>query len=362
MKKLITLLMIIMMSLCLVSLSGCGGEDGSSSGTAERNGDITQEEITDGFVTGIGGVLFTVPDGWEKTSASEGKYIVFTNPDYDFSLGARNINEENLSQFADITEVETIEDYYNVKTKKNSDGTEREKNVDIDNTKLLENKARVVKVKNDKGYVDVSTYCMMNGEVYNFYIERNDASDLEGNINKDAKPLEDDEMAIYDRLLASVKHGDGAELQMEGVTAKGLGDVAFDPPDGFRIIDVRENHVGFKKDDGIELSVSLTNEDELEYSADENGMPYKSLKDMYNGMKGDGGGSVTIAGVEGFRGDSTEEVRFLDAGFVLNNGFYYVSMNADYNSVLPTNDSVIALSEEDIKAFDAFLESMRPRE
>ena len=362
MKKLITLLMIIMMSLCLVSLSGCGGEDGSSSGTAERNGDITQEEITDGFVTGIGGVLLTVPDGWEKTSASEGKYIVFTNPDYDFSLGARNINEENLSQFADITEVETIEDYYNVKTKKNSDGTEREKNVDIDNTKLLENKARVVKVKNDKGYVDVSTYCMMNGEVYNFYIERNDASDLEGNINKDANPLEDDEMAIYDRLLTSVKRGDGAELQMEGVTAKGLGDVAFDPPDGFRIIDVRENHVGFMKEDGIELSMALTREDELEYSSDENGDPYKTLQDLYKGMKGDGGETITIAGCEGFRVGPIEDDRYIDAGFVLKNGFYYISMNTDYNAVLPGNNSATSFSEEDIKAFDAFLGSIKPGE
>ena len=361
-NKLITLPMVIMMSLCLVSLAGCGGEDGGSAGTAGSKGSTAQEEVADGSVTGIGNVVFTVPEGWKKTSASEGNYIVFTNPDYAFSLGARNITDENLGLFTDITRTGTIQEYYALKTKPNRDGTERERNVDIEDTQLLGNEAKAVKVKNDKGYIDVSIYCMMYGQVYNFYIERNDSTDLEGRIDQDARVLEDDEMAIYDSLLASVKLGDGAQLQMEGVTVEGIGDIAFDPPEGFRVIDVRDNHVGFKKDDGIELSVSLTNEDELEYSADENGMPYKSLKDMYNGMKGDGGESVTTAGVEGFRGDSAEEVRFLDAGFVLNNGFYYVSMNADYNSVLPTNDSVIALSEEDIKVFDAFLESMKPRE
>ena len=125
---------------------------------------------------------------------------------------------------------------------------------------------------------------------------------------------------------------------------------------------MRENHVGFMKEDGIELSMALTREDELEYSSDENGDPYKTLQDLYKGMKGDGGETITIAGCEGFRVGPIEDDRYIDAGFVLKNGFYYISMNTDYNAVLPGNNSATSFSEEDIKAFDAFLGSIKPGE
>ena len=73
--------------------------------------------------------------------------------------------------------------------------------------------AKVLKWKNgDKGYVDIGTTWVYDGVCYDLWIVNEDAFDSDGNVKEDAAVLSDEDLAMYNSVIASVASGDGTKF------------------------------------------------------------------------------------------------------------------------------------------------------
>jgi len=352
MKKIVVIIMALAMAVCF---AGCG-----DSGTADEGQKETAAEPN----AGIEGVVYTIPDGWVLTDDSESNYAGYENPDSEFELGITAIDEEAVKSMneQDPDGPKTVQEFYE-ESFSMSDQELEKTNAEADTGEVCGAEAKVLKWKNgDKGYVDIGTAWVTDGVCYDLWIVNEDAYDDEGNVKEDAAVLGEEDIAMYDGILASVAPGDGEKFRMANVSTDSIGSFKFEAPEGFSPTDASKRYVEFaNEDESVTLSCTFTNEENLKNNLDENGNTYKTLKDYYNSFLYEGVETTTIGGCDGYIDTSSSEdgkVYFCNAGFMTDDGVYEINMDTDsYDSEGNLKDGAKALSEDDIAAFKQFVES-----
>ena len=82
-KKILVLMMAFAMVLAFASCGGGGGSEAEPEAAAEPN-------------AGIGGIVFSLPDGWTVSGSSLQGYMEVTVPDSDYILYANIFGEDDL--------------------------------------------------------------------------------------------------------------------------------------------------------------------------------------------------------------------------------------------------------------------------
>ena len=203
MKKTVVIIMTLAMVMCF---AGCGDSGASNEG---------QKEPTAEPNAGIEGIVYTMPDGWEQTADSEANYIGYANPDSDFEFGNMSMNEESIKMMKeeDPAGPETVQEYYE-DLYSLSDQEMKEQNIETDTTEVCGAEAKVQKVKkSDEGYVDIGTTWISGGVCYELWIAGSDIYDDNGNMLEDAAVLSDEDIAMYESVIASITPGDGTKYQ-----------------------------------------------------------------------------------------------------------------------------------------------------
>lgn len=341
-KKLTALVIIMAFAF---AFAGCGSNGGGSD----------QGAISTAVTDGIRGVVFTVPDGWKKMDVSKDTYLTYENPGEDVTIGVSTIDDSNLKSFADVQVTKTVEEYYKQCTSPQK-GEVYEK--EFGSASLLGQEGKTSKIKHGDGYVDIATYCMMDGVMYDFYIYRNKAYDEEGKIKPDTRILSDEELAIYEEFLKSGKMGDGASLQMKGVKADHLGELSFDVPEGFTAVDVEKEVVNFEKEDGVTLWISMVDNDTVTYYYKDEENNFKSLDEYYNNLEdrcfSEGSDKIKIAGYDGLTTKEGEGEFSCHAIIRTKDAVYNISMDG------PEKEGEITeLPEEDRAVFNSFIKSLK---
>ena len=352
MKKIVVIIMSLTMAVCFAACGGSGASDeGQKESATEPN-------------AGAQGVVYAIPDGWEQTNDSEGNYVSYANPDSDFEFGITYFDEEAVKMMSgsDSSAPQTVQEFY----EKNYTMTDQElekRNVEADTGEVCGVESKVLKWKNGKkGYVDIGTTWVYDDICYDLWFANENAFDNDGNVKEDAAVMSDEDIAMYDSVIASVKPGDGTKFQTAGASADGVGNVKFEAPEGFSPTDVSKRHVDFENEDGsVKLSCFVTDEESLKDTVDENGKPYETLKDYYDINLYDGIETTTIAGWDGYiNTDPSEDgkVYYCGAGFMTDDGVYDITMDTDaFDEEGNIKDGAKALTEDDIAAFKQFVKS-----
>lgn len=352
MKKIVAIIMALAMALCF---AGCGDSGASDEGQQEPAAEPN---------AGVQGIVFTMPDGWEQTEDSEGNYVGYENPDSDFKFGITYFDEEMVKEMseAEQSEAQTVQEYYE-ESFSMSDQELKENNAEADTGEVCGTEAKVLKWKNgDKGYVDIGTTWVYDDVCYDLWIANDNAFDDDGKVKEDAAVLSDEEIAMYDSVIASITPGDGTKFQASETSADGVGNVKFEAPEGFNVTSASKQYADFENEDGsITLHCFFTDEDGLKDTMDENGNPFETLKDYYNQNVYEGVEKTSIAGCDGYINaipDEDGNVYFCSAGFMTDDGVYDITMDADaFDDQGNLKDDAKSLTEDDIATFKKFIES-----
>ncbi len=354
MKKLLGLILAIAM---VFSFAGCGG-----SSSDETTGDDTAVAEPN---AGIKGIVFTMPDGWELSEVTEGSYSLFSNADSEMEIGASVTDDEILKLMGDTAEADTVQEYYE-KNFTYTDDTLAEINGEAEPAKVCGVDGTVLKVNNgDKGCTDISTSWMMDDVIYDLYMYNPDAYDDNGDLKKDALVLSDDDIALYESIMASVQPGDGAALQSGSINvdANNLGSITFETPEGFKVTSTSDSYVTLEnKERGISLNLSYISEENLSSTSDENNNPYKSLQDYYDSVNYDGSEAATIAGCDGYLNifpDEDDQYYSCDAGFMTDDAVYTIDYSTDAYDENGLKEDAVPLTDDDIATFKSFIESIQ---
>ena len=203
MKKIVVIIMALAMVMCFAA---CGDSGASDEGKAEPAAEPN---------AGIEGIVFTMPDGWEQTEDSEANYVGYKNPDSDFEVGVMSFDEETIKMMKeeDPASPGTVQEYYE-QLYALSDQELKDSNAEAYTTEVCGTEARGQKVKKgDEGYVDIGTAWISEGVCYDFWIVNSKAYDDNGNVLEDAAVLSDEDIAMYESVLASITSGDGTQFQ-----------------------------------------------------------------------------------------------------------------------------------------------------
>lgn len=353
MKKLLALIMAVAMVFCF---AGCG-----DSGNDEATGGDTAASEPN---AGIKGIVFTIPDGWEISEVSEGSYSAYKSADSEAEICVAVVDDEVLKDMGEYAEADTVKEYYEENFTYSEEGL-AEISGEAESTKVCGADGTILKIKNgDKGYSDIGTSWMMDDVIYDLFINFPDAYDENGNLKKDAPVLSDDEIALYEGVMASVQPGDGAALQYGNGTTdvNSLGAITFEVPEGFKATDVSDSYVEFENEDsGISLYLSCTDEETLSNMTDENDNQYKSLQDYYDSFNYDGNEAATIAGCDGYLNifpNEDDQYYSCDAGFMTEDAVYTVDYSTDAYDENGLKDDAVPLTDDDIAAFKSFLETI----
>ena len=358
-KKLLIMMLAFVMTMAFAACgSGGGGE--AASGAAEESAAEPN--------TGVGDIVFVVPDGWALENASASGGITYKVPDSDFQLYASIFDDESLesiNQWNPEKGAESVQEYY----EKNFVSKEALSKENLENTsiKVCDTDAQYNKYKADNGeYLELGTYWMYEGKVYNIGMFNPDSYDDSGEVVQDATKLTDDEIAVYEDIIASVKPGDGTSMLKALMKADSIGSIAFEAPEGYTLTDMYSDFISFTKDGSdITLQINRSDESSLQYMEKEDGTHPSSLKEWYENFLFEGVEETTIAGYEGHIDKYTAEddkYHNVNAEFLTDDAIYSVNMGTDaWDEEGNLKPDATVLTEDDIAVFDAFVASLKQK-
>lgn len=360
--------MALVMMMSMLAACGGGGSSSEDGGVGEAEEPAAVEPNA-----GVGDIVFVVPDGWTLTGATAGSSVEYKTEGSDYTLIASIFSEKDLKEMGQFTdadgkeiEINNIQDYYNQFCKVTEE-SKKENNLEDEAVKVCDVDGTKVKRANDKGECFYVTTSWLEGDkVYSLYMSNFDAWTNDGKYKEGAQVLSDADVKMYDGILASVQHGDGDTFAAAGIKADSLGEFTFDTPQGFTAEQARDNYVSFKKDgsDNIHLSVHMMDlEDAKQQEID--GKAPESLKEYFDYFSY-GEGATTIADCEANVQKIPEDngnYYYCSAMILTDDAIYRVDMNSDnsWDDEGNIKEDAESFTEEDLAAFDAFLESLKKK-
>jgi len=357
-KKLLVMMLAFAMTLAFAACGGGADSGAAAEPAAEPN-------------AGVGDVVFVVPDGWTVLNASVAGSgsVSYSNPDSEYMLYVSTFDEESLKDVKEWNpdrSAETVQEYYE-KYYTSEEALSKE-NLESTAVKVCDTDGQYVKYKAKSGeYMELGTYWMQDGKIYDIGMVNQDAYDEKGNLKEDATKLTDDEIATYESIVASVQPGDGAAILNSLMKTDSLGSIAFEAPEGYTLTDIYKDYISFKKDgsENITLNISRSDESSLKYMEDQNGNHPSSLKEAYEMYLYEGMEKATIAGFDGHIDKYTsedEKYHNVSAEFLADDAIYNIYMDTsawdNEGNIKPDAEE---LTEDDLAVFDAFVASLKQK-
>lgn len=340
MKK--SLLALFMSFAMIVCLTACGG--GSSEPSAEPD-------------AGVAGIVFAVPEGWAIDGIGP-EYVNLKNPDSEFELTVSVMTEDTIAQMEGEDSKLSLQEYFD-KYCVATDELAKKHNYEWETVKVCDTDAYSVKHnEKDKGCYSMSADWMYDGGIYNMYLFNADNFGENG-VKEDFTAVSSAEEQAFNNLLASVQPGDGAALISQKLKADSVGDFSFASPEGYTLTEMSSDSVAFEKGDA-ELRFSRTTEEDFQSWGWEGDDVPGSLEEMYK-QQSEGMDAATIAGVDGFMckyPDEDGKFYSISAGFMYEGATYDIVMATDAYDENGLKADAVALTDEDIAAFDAFVASI----
>ena len=350
--KIIALLSAMILGVSL--LSACGGGDGGG----------TSDEAN----AGVREVVITVPDGWTVNAGTDDAYLSFTSEDSDCILSLSATNSADLGksrEYDDSITTTDIKEFYKQSCEEYEKAV-KEGEMDCSDIEICDTDGKYGKMKHENGYVSLDATWLLNDNVYQLLLFDQDNSAYEnGNGAKDAPDmLSNDEIAMFEGVLASANTGDGDALLKSLLITNTIGEYMFAMPAGYRVKTFGDNHLILEKDGSeANITMSITTEEDLNVIEDENGNHPASLEDAWKSrIQGLPEENLTeIAGNEGAMYEFPEKdgkYYNVSAAFLGEDGIYNLSMETDVwdrdGSIKPDAKE---LTKEDITIFENFVES-----
>ena len=343
MKK--SLLALFMSLAMIVSLTACGG-GGSSEPAADAEPNA-----------GIAGIVFTAPDGWTAESVGT-NYVHFTNPDSQFELSVSYLTEEDIAQMEGDDSKLGLQGYFD-KYCVPTDELAKKNDYEWETVKICDTDAYSVKHnRKDKGCYSMSADWLYDNSIYNVYISNQDNFDENG-IKDDIVAVGSAEEQAFSSLLASVQPGDGAAMMSQNLKADSVGAFSFTAPEGYTLTEAGKDAVSFEKGDAT-LRFSRTTEEDFQSWGWEGDDVPGSLEEMYK-QNSEGMDSATIAGCDGYMckyPDEDGKYYNVNAGFMSDGDVYDIIIDTNAYDENGLKADAVALTDEDIAAFDAFVASL----
>ena len=354
-KKLLVLMMAFAMILAFAACGGGGGSEAEPEAAAEPN-------------AGVGGIVFSLPDGWTVSGSSLQGYMEVTIPDSDYILYANIFGEddlENVNRWNPEHGADSLEAYYE-KSYKSEEALAKE-GLESTTVKVCDTDALYNKFKTKSGgYIEAATAWMYDGEIYNIGLVNYDSYDENGKVNEDVTKLTDEEILTYEGIVASVQPGDGTAIQKAALSADSVGSIAFEVPEGYTLTAVYEEQVTFTKDGSdVTLQFNVTDEDDLENMTNSDGKHPESLQEWYDQFLYEGIEETEIAGYKGHidKWPAEDENYYnCSAEFLADDGIYNAYMGTDaWDENGNIREDAVPLTEDDMAAFDAFVASLKKK-
>ena len=364
--------LLLMMFVIMTALSACGGgAGGESAGGNEDAGAETEAATVAEPNSGIGDIVYAIPDGWEASVVTAGSYVNYKNSASEYELYTSIMSEESVKDTtyydAEDKEIEinSIQDYYD-KIVVASAETLKKSNIVQEKINICGHDGVYTKRQdaNGKNAYFLSTAWVDGDKAYIVGFSRADNWD-KGKIKEDAVALTEDEIKMYEAVIASIQKGDGEAFAAQSIKADSIGEFAFVAPENYTAVSSDDRTINFEKNDNenIGITIDRVTEEGLKmyaYSVDDK--PIETLDEYYTQFFGDGD-ETTIAGCEAKirkYPDENDKYRYVSAVIKTDEAAYEISMGVsdiwdEEGNIKPDAE---ALSEEDLATFDAFLEGI----
>ena len=364
--------LLLMMFVIMIALSACGGgAGGESAGGNEDAGAETEAATVAEPNSGIGDIVYAIPDGWESSSVATGSYAEYKSGNSEYELYTSITTEETIKEVSyhdaegNDLGIANIQDYYDKivigDPEKNKENNILQEMVKVCGQDGAYNKRQDEKGKNLYG---LSTAWVDGTTAYTIGLLRRDNWDR-GNLKEDAVALTEDEIKMYEAVVASVQKGDGDSFAIQNLKADSIGAFSIKTPENFVPTSADERTIQFEKKDNKDIGLSITQitEEDLKtfsYRVDDN--PVETLEEYYTHFIGDGD-ETNIAGCEAQISkypDENDKYRHVSAVIKTDEAAYeiYMAVNNMWDDEGNINEDAGELSEEDLATFDAFLEGI----
>lgn len=203
MKKIMSIFAISL--VMILGLAGCGGGD-SGAGTQETAAKPN---------AGLREVVYAIPDGWTLTDTSSESFADYENPDAEYDLIVSALTGDDLSSLGDSS-VKTVQEYFDKYLKATEEHIDKY-GLEQETITICGSDAFYTKRKNgDKGYVTVDAVWVYNDVLYDIQLFNRNIFDEEGQLKEDAAELSDEDIAMFDGVIASITPGDPSEFTDSG--------------------------------------------------------------------------------------------------------------------------------------------------
>lgn len=344
MKK--SLLAVFMSLAMIVSLTACGG-----GGSSEPAAEAAEPN------SGLRGIVFAVPDGWAVEGVGE-NFVSYKTKDSPVTLHVSAMDQDDISGFEDEDSSLTVQEYFD-KNYKASDEDIKKYDLEQKDIKVCDTDGLLVSRKVSGGYAYKSAAWMLEDTIYSIGLSNYDNYDDKGELKDDAVALTSDEEALLDGVLASVKPGDGEALKKQSLNADSVGALSFTAPEGFELTNVGDGFVSFEKGE-VTLNFNRTTEEDFEKWSWEGDDAPKSVEEMFR-QNAEWAEAATIAGSDGFIDKTPDEngkYYSVSARVMVDGVLYEVNMGTDAYDENGLKEDAVALTDEDLAAFDAFVASL----
>ena len=162
-----------------------------------REGDGNAVQMSGVSVDSLGSVTFEVPEGYTLTAFAD-EYVSFSKDDSEISLSLSMTTEEDIRLYAD-----EIEDF---PATLSEEFAERNELTDDGNKMSIAGFSgyKEISPEEDGRYYNVSAEFLGDDAIYSIYME-SDAWDWEGELKKDAENLTQDDIAVFETFIGSIK-------------------------------------------------------------------------------------------------------------------------------------------------------------
>ena len=363
-KKFSVLLLALVMMMSM--LAACGGGSSSSSDSSESAEAPAEEEATAAEPNaGLEGIVFSVPEDWIIQDIVEG-HVSYAIPDSRLVLSVNTMSEDDIKEMPDDRQTETIEEYF----EKYSKGTKKDQKkhgFDQEEVKMCDSTGfyNKHKIKGSDDYYGLSASCLSDKIVYQFSYINTEAYDDQGQVKDDVEPLTDDEIAAFEKVITSVRKGDGAAVLEESIKNGGIGDISYETPEGYSVGFASDRNVSLEKDGSdVSIQISMTKEEDLAELSEMGEKKYESLDDYYDLDGVSEEDKTTISGMEGFKqiypGEDGKYYN-VNARFRDNDAVYGVYMDSNAYDENGLKEGATSLSDADLETFDAFSASLKQK-
>lgn len=361
-------LLVFAIALAMIfSFAACGGGGEAAPAESAETAEAAEPNA------GIAGLVMTVPDEWELSNFAVGSRSIYSKADSALQLGISALTEEEFESYHEES-IKTLQEFFD-KYYTISEDSIKANNLEVEQIKVCDSDAGYVKrPKGDEGYAVLSTSFICDNTIYEIFLTSPNAIEWESNgkIRDDAPVLSDEEVAMYESVVASTQKGDGNAIQKEQrktMTVDSIGSMSFEAPAGFEIESVSDDFVSFGKEGSdIRLTINRTGPEDLNYISDENGEHPSTLEECYNKFYFyEGMDEVEIGGFSGYISKYPyEDDTYYDVsgGFLADDAIYDFGMTSDafdWENDGALKEDAEALSKDDLAAFDAFAASFKKK-